>query len=168
MNSKLLKLAKIILKLAQVETDKGVLIAEDELAEGIEVFVEDEAGELVPAEDGEYVAEDKVFVVVEGKIAEIKEKEAEKPKEEPTKEPEPEQMDEAADKIAELEAKIEELNNIIAEKDEEIGKLKSELEGKNEELNKAQEFASQKPAFKEEKNNTQTISLAEAVRNVKQ
>lgn len=167
MNSKLLKLAKMLLKLAQVETDKGVLVAEDELAEGIEVFVENEAGELEPAADGEYVAEDKVFVVAEGKIAEIRDKEAE-PEKEPTNEPEnePENMEgEDAEKIAQLEAQIAELNNIIAEKDEEIGRLKSELEGKEEELSKAQEFANQTPAFKDTNKNVQAVSLAEAVQN---
>ena len=53
MNLNLLKLRKSLLQLAEVETDKGVLVIESELAEGVEVFVEDENGEWIPAEDGE-------------------------------------------------------------------------------------------------------------------
>jgi molecular chaperone GrpE (heat shock protein) len=164
--NKLLKLAKILLKLSQVETDKGVLVAEDELVEGIEVFIENEAGELEPAADGEYIAEDKVFVVAEGKIAEIKDEE--EPKNEPADEAEaqPEDLaEEDAEKISQLEAQIAELNNIIAEKDEEIGRLKAELEGKNEELRKAQDFANQTPAFRNVEKTVETVSIAEAVQN---
>ena len=66
----LLKLSKMILNLASVETDKGVLNYEGELVEGVEVFIEKE-GEFVPADDGEYVVEDKTIVVAEGKVKEI-------------------------------------------------------------------------------------------------
>lgn len=238
--SKLLKLAKMLLKLAQVETDKGVLVAEDELAEGVEVFVENEAGELEPAADGEYIAEEKVYVVAEGKIAEIKEKEADP---DPANEPEPEPEAEALSKqkfnaIKEkFEASYQEVENNIynalaaeginayiientetyaivsaydeedmsehlyryditvaedgtvtlgdkkavhieyvvegeekpaeenTEKDEEIERLKAELNAKDEELKKAQEFADQKPAFKDNTQHIENVSLAEAVQN---
>ena len=55
-----IKLWKQMLQLAEIETDKAKLIVESELAEGVEVFVEQD-GEYVPAEDGEYEAEDKNF-----------------------------------------------------------------------------------------------------------
>lgn len=143
MNSKLYKLAKLVLQLAEMKTDKGVLISDDEIEVGREVFIEDENGELVAAPDGEYTAEDgRVFIVVDGKVAEIREPEIkdapaeqpEEPVEQPAEEPmEDEQPEEPAsdpkdEEIAKLQAQIEELNNIIAEKDEEIGKLKAELE----------------------------------------
>lgn len=150
MNSKLYKLAKMVLNLAEMKTDKGVLISDDEIEVGREVFIEDENGELVAAPDGEYTAEDgRVFVIVDGKVTEIREPEVidapaepaeeEAPVEEPVEEPlEEEQPEEPAkeepeadpkdEEIARLQAQIEELNNIIAEKDEEIGKLKAELE----------------------------------------
>ena len=75
-----LKLAKLLLKFAEVETDKGLLTYEGELVVGNEVFIEKD-GELIPAEDGEYVAVDKTIVVKDGKIAEIVEvnKEDEQP-----------------------------------------------------------------------------------------
>ena len=64
-----------------VETDKGKLEWNDEgedLKAGDEVFVRDEEGNRVPAPDGEYRTEDgKVIVVVEGKVAEIRDPEAE-------------------------------------------------------------------------------------------
>lgn len=73
-------LKAMFLQAGKVATDKGELIYEgDELVEGAEVFIEkvDEEGntELVPAEDGEYVAEDKVIVVAGGKVSEIRDKE---------------------------------------------------------------------------------------------
>lgn len=142
MNSKLYKLAKMVLNLAEVNTDKGVLISDGEIEVGREVFIENEEGELVAAPDGEYKAEDeRIIVVAEGKVAEIREpepeaapeeapEEQEQPAEEIEQEEEPEQPaeDEKDAEIARLQAQIEELNNIIAEKDEEIGKLKAELE----------------------------------------
>ena len=71
-----IKLWKQMLQLAEIETDKAKLIVESELAEGVEVFVEQD-GEYVPAEDGEYEAEDKIIVIADGKIAEIREKDGE-------------------------------------------------------------------------------------------
>lgn len=148
MNSKLYKLAKMVLNLAEIETDKAKLIIDGEAEVGKEVFVEDENGELVAPEDGEYVAEARILIIADGKIAEINEKEAEpepeeapeeqpeeveqeeeQPEQEPEQEPEEAPAEDERDaEIARLQAQIEELNNIIAEKDEEIGKLKAELE----------------------------------------
>lgn len=140
----------MLLKLAEVSTDKGVLISDDELAVGREVFIEDENGELVAAPDGEYTDEKGViFVIAEGKVAEIREAEPapaqEQPAEEQLAEPEPEpEPDERDAEIARLQAQIEELNNIIAEKDEEIGKLKAELE-KSDEIPAEEQLKSQQP-----------------------
>ena len=66
-------------EMGRVNTDKGELLWEGEgdLQEGMEVFVLRE-GELTPAEDGEYVTEDnKTIVVVEGKVSELRDPEAE-------------------------------------------------------------------------------------------
>ena len=145
MNSKLLKLARMVMNLAEIKTNKGELISETVIEVGSEVFIEDANDMLVPAPDGEYVTQDEVTIVVaDGKVVEIREKEPveEQPVEEQPKQPveeplaeEPEQPveeapaeDEKDAEIAKLQAQIEELNNIIAEKDEEIGRLKAELE----------------------------------------
>ena len=137
MNSKLLKLARMVMNLSEVKTNKGELISETVIEVGSEVFIEDANDMLVPAPDGEYVTQDEVtLVVADGKVVEIREKETEEqPVEEPVEEPlveepvdEPAQPDERDAEIAKLQAQIEELNSIIAEKDEEIGRLKAELE----------------------------------------
>ena len=130
MNLNLLKLRKSLLQLAEVETDKGVLVIESELAEGVEVFVEDENGEWIPAEDCEYMTEDKVIVIADGKVAELRDKE-------PENDPEPkgnEQMqepDEKDAKIAELEAKVAELETSSAEKDATIEEKNATIEEKD-------------------------------------
>ena len=143
MNSKLYKLAKMILNLAQIKTNKGELISETVIEVGSEVFIEDTNDMLVPAPDGEYVTQDEVTIVVaDGKVAEIREKETEEapaeeqPMDEPlAEEPVEEQPaeeapaeDEKDAEIAKLQAQIEELNNIIVEKDELIGELRKKLE----------------------------------------
>ena len=148
MNSKLLKLARMVMHLSEVKTNKGELISETVIEVGSEVFIEDANDMLVAAPDGEYVTQDEVTIVVaDGKVVEIREKETEEapveeqpmdeqPVEEPlAEEPVEEQPTEEApaedDKdaeIAKLQAQIDELNNIIVQKDEEIGKLKAELE----------------------------------------
>ena len=66
-------------KFGRIATDNGELVWEGEgdLAEGAAVFVEGEEG-LTPAPDGEYRTEDgKTIVVVDGKVAEIRDPEAE-------------------------------------------------------------------------------------------
>lgn len=147
MNSKLLKLARMVMNLAEIKTNKGELISETVIEVGSEVFIEDANDMLVPAPDGEYVTQDEVTIVVaDGKVVEIREKEpveeqpveeqpkqpveeplAEEPAEEQPTEEAPTEDDKDAE-IAKLQAQIDELNSIIAEKDEEIGKLKAELE----------------------------------------
>lgn len=143
MNSKLLKLARMVMNLSEIKTNKGELISETVIEVGSEVFIEDANDMLVPAPDGEYVTQDEVTIVVaDGKVVEIREKETEEApvEEQPVEEPlaeepveeqpveEPAQPDEKDKRIAELETQIAELNQVIVEKDEEIGRLKSELE----------------------------------------
>lgn len=86
------------LQLGEVATDKAVLKwdGEGELQEGMEVFVEDENGEFIPAPDGDYTVEDgKVITIVEGKVAEIKDPEAEvAPEEAPIEETKVEEAEE--------------------------------------------------------------------------
>ena len=120
-----LKLAKLLLKFAEVETDKGLLTYEGELVVGNEVFIEKD-GELIPAEDGEYVAEDKTIVVKDGKIAEIVMKEDEQPV--PIEGEDVENPTDNTIKEDEKDIKIAELEAVIKEKDNEIESLKAEIE----------------------------------------
>ena len=124
-----LKLARMLMKFAEVETDKGLLTYEGELVVGNEVFIEKD-GELIPAEDGEYVAEDKTIIVKDGKIAEV-EIEVEQPTPEEGVMIEGEDVENPTDntiKEDEKDVKIAELEAVIAEKDKEIESLKAEIE----------------------------------------
>lgn len=126
MNKKLLKLARMVMNLAEIKTNKGELISETVIEVGSEVFIEDANDMLVAAPDGEYVTQDEVTIVVaDGKVVEIREKEPEQT-DEGTK---PEQMDEATKTaLAEKDARIAELEGAIAEKDARIAELEAELE----------------------------------------
>ena len=72
--------AKLQEKFGNVTTDKGVISwdGDEDLKEGDSVYVEDSEGNRTPAADGDYKTEDnKVIVVVDGKVSEIKDAEAE-------------------------------------------------------------------------------------------
>ena len=76
----LARLAKALVELGNVSTDKGVLSwdGDEDLKAGDNVYTEDENGERKAAPDGDYTTEDgKVIVVVDGSVAEIKDKAAE-------------------------------------------------------------------------------------------
>ena len=76
MNNKLLKLARMVMNLSEIKTNKGELISETVIEVGSEVFIEDANDMLVAAPDGEYVTQDEVtIVVVDGRISEMREKE---------------------------------------------------------------------------------------------
>ena len=98
-----------------INTDKGVLywLGNEDLKEGDDVFVDAEGEEgLTPAPDGEYRTEDgKTIVVVEGRVAEIRDPEAEVA-------PEPAVDEEKAAlraENAELRAQVETLTARVAE-----------------------------------------------------
>lgn len=102
-------------KFGRIATDNGELVWEGEgdLAEGAAVFVEGEEG-LTPAPDGEYRTEDgKTIVVVEGRVAEIRDPEAEV-----APEPEPAEDEEKAalrKENEELRAQVETLTAKVTE-----------------------------------------------------
>ena len=76
----LARLAKAIVNLGNITTDKGILSwdGEEDLKAGDSVFIEDAEGNRVAASDGEYVTEDgKTIVVVDGKVSEIRDPKAE-------------------------------------------------------------------------------------------
>ena len=122
------KLAKILLSLSNVKTDKGILEYEaDELEVGVDVFATDENGERKPIEDGEYTTEDGTIITVkDGKVdtiievveepteeepvaeEEMEEEQTEEPVEEPTTEEE-----EKVDEIAEIKKQVDELTAMV-------------------------------------------------------
>ena len=110
-----LTLQKLLLQFGEMSTDKGLLeYTGEELVVGAEVFIDGN-----PAPDGEYkIAEDKVIVVADGKVAEIKE---------PAPEPEPEPAPEAPQVPVEA-ATEEDLVMVIEPLVNEINAVKAELE----------------------------------------
>ena len=71
----LARLAKALVEMGNVTTDKGILSwdGEEDLKAGDSVYVEDQDGNRTPAADGDYTTGDgKVIVVVSGKVSEIK------------------------------------------------------------------------------------------------
>ena len=147
MNSKLLKLARIVLKFATTMVGETEWVHEGELAVGVEVYTEDENGELIPVADGEYETDKNKIVVKDGKIEEMTEinKEPQEPTEptepaqttepmaqepqEPTTEPQPDEKD----------MKITELTNKIAELETKIAVLVEEIDNKNDLIEELQE-----------------------------
>lgn len=141
MKSKLLKLAKILLNFKIVESDKGNLIIDSELAPGAEISIEDENGNVIPAADGEYIIDNQKITVEGGKVSAIEPIESEeetteteteteeKLEEEPATETETSEPDEKDLKIQELEGLLKDRDAII----EELTKKLKELE---EKLNK--------------------------------
>ena len=121
-----LTLQKLLLQFGEVSTDKGLLeYTGEELVVGAEVFIEGN-----PAPDGEYkIAEDKVIVVADGKVAEIKE-----PAPEPEPEPAPEVPVEAAeeDLVTVIEPLVNEINAVKAELEAVKARL-AEIESKLQE-----------------------------------
>lgn len=136
MNKKLFKMAKAILKLAEIATDKETLIIKGEIEVGEPVFVETEEGP-VPAEDGEYVLEDETIIVIaEGIITEVRpvEAPAEENPEELEEEKPVEETPEEDPKVAELEARIKELEAEIETKDARIAELEGLVAEQEEKL----------------------------------
>ena len=71
-------LLKALAEFANVTTDKGILAwdGDEDLKVGDEVYIEDAEGNRTPAEDGDYKTDDsKTIVVVDGKVAEIRDPE---------------------------------------------------------------------------------------------
>lgn len=143
-------LSKIMMECGNVTTDKGILYweSEDDLKQGDEVFVEDEEGNRAAAADGDYTTSDaKVIVVVDGKVSEIKDAEAEVSPQEET--PAEEAQVEAAEetpaeeqptteeapaeepKEDDINAKVAELEKVVEAICEYLGIIKLE---KNEKL----------------------------------
>lgn len=82
-------LAKLLAVFGNVTTDKGVLAwdGEEDLKAGDAVYIEDQEGNRTDAPDGDYITSDnKTIVVVDGKVSEIKDPEAEVAPEEPAEE----------------------------------------------------------------------------------
>lgn len=84
-------LRKVLEAFGNVSTDRGVLAwdGDEDLKVGDAVYIENEEGERETAPDGDYVtADNKTVVVADGKVAEIRDPEAEVAPAEPEQQPE--------------------------------------------------------------------------------
>lgn len=143
MKSKLLKLAKMLLKFKIVESDKGNLIIDSELTIGAEISIEDENGDVIPAPDGEYVIENQKVAIKDGKVESIEEIKSE----EETTETE-EVVEEVKEEMAETDSnetisepdekdlKIAELEGLLKDRDAIIENLTAKIKELEEKLNK--------------------------------
>ena len=135
MTKNFLKLARLVMRFAEVKTDKGSLIYDGELAVDIEVMVEDEEGNVVAAPDGEYNLEDgRVVVVADGKVAEIKEAPV-------TEETIKEVLEEEAPAKDEKDLRIEELEGLLKDRDAIIEELNAKIKDLESKLNAPAEEA---------------------------
>ena len=144
MNSKLLKLARMVLRFATTMVGETEWVHDGELIVGTEVYTEDENGELIPVADGEYETDTNKIIVKDGKIEEITEI-TQEPEPEPQPEPQPEPM--AAEPTPEpqepqqdeKDVKINELTAKIAELQAKIAVLVEEIDNKNDLIEELQE-----------------------------
>lgn len=121
------KLARLLAEYGSVTAENGTVIEYE--GDALEV------GVAVNVEDGEYVVEDKIYVVTEGKVAEIKDVE---PIEEPTAEEIIEETVEAEEETETVEEPKEEEAPIAEEPTEEtpneVETLKAEIEALKSEI----------------------------------
>ena len=131
------ELAKLLIKYSVVKTDKAVLEYDgNDLVAGMDVFVTDENGDKVPAEDGEYVTEDnKTITVKDGKVesiidkaAEVDAAEEEKKEDEPIVE-EPVAEEPMPEDKKEDEVNLEDVNTAIDELRKEVDELYKLIDG---------------------------------------
>ena len=157
----------IFTQFGSVVSEEGQQIIWDqdgEIAEGYEVYMEqeDENGELqyVPVPNGEYKVEDKIIVIADGKVSEIRvdEKPAEEPAEEPAQMEETPAAPEApADPTTEEVVTTDEepfdAEKAYAELKGMYDALKGEIEVLKEQLGKLLEVPAEEDAFSAEKKN---------------
>lgn len=134
MKSKLWKLAKMVLSFQMIESDKGTLIVDTELAVGVDVSVETAEGEVVPAADGQYIIGNQTVEIKDGKVESIEvieeEPEPQEPQEEVLEEPSQEEQPDEKD------LRIEELEGLLKDRDAVIEELTAKIKELEDELNK--------------------------------
>ena len=157
----------IFTQFGSVVSEEGQQIIWDqdgEIAEGYEVYMEqeDENGELqyVPVPDGEYKVEDKIIVIADGKVSEIRvdEKPAEEPAEEPAQMEEtpaaPEQpADPTTEEVVTTDEEPFDAEKAYAELKGMYEALRGEVEVLKEQLGKLLEVPVEEDAFSAAKKN---------------
>ena len=159
-------LKSILVQLGEVNTDKGILTYDGNLAVGVEVKNEDGSK---PA-DGEYKLEDdKVIVVKDGLVDEIKEVEDDVIEEMADEKPQDNVEDKPQDKAEEKPNEVEELKKLIDEHTsllKELGDRLKALEDLVKELNETPAVEPIEQEFtKQRKSENRACEYANALRN---
>ena len=159
-------LKSILVQLGEVNTDKGILTYDGNLAVGVEVKNEDGSK---PA-DGEYKLEDdKVIVVKDGLVDEIKEIEDDVIEEMADEKPQDNVEDKPQDKVEEKPNEVEELKKLIDEHTsllKELGDRLKTLEDLVKELNETPAVEPIEQEFtKQCKSKNRACEYANALRN---
>lgn len=192
-----LQLSQILASFSELKTSNGILYwpTDEEIREGLEVYVLDENGDYAEAPDGEYVDEaENTIVVKEGKVDSITPKAEEAPAEEaPAAEEEPIVAEEETpaeevespsgeeepvpDAIEEVRKEINELYEIVDRLIKKVAELDGRLGESNERLEKMSKMSAAMPAEEEieksniEKTNNKKFDAAiegiKAARNLK-
>ena len=142
-------LQTMLMQFSQLSTDKGLISwdGDGELpAVGDSIVIIDEEGNEVKAESGEYRADNGNIIVIEdGVVTSVKEEEkpVEEPVEEPMAEPEPKPQEEPI-AVPVIDPDIDEENIKIAELEAKV----KELETENEQLRARIKELEEKPAVK--------------------
>lgn len=147
-------LQTMLMQFSQLSTDKGLISwdGDGELpAVGDSIVIIDEEGNEVKAESGEYRADNGNIIVIEdGVVTEVREEEkpVEEPVEEPMVEPEPKPQEEP---IVEpiIDPDIDEENAKIAELEAKVKELETENEQLRAKIKELEEKPSVKPASEE-------------------
>lgn len=163
-----LELSKILASFSELKTDKAILYwpTDEEIREGLEVYVLDENGEYDIAPDGEYIDEvENTIIVKDGKVESVTPK-AEDPVEEPAEEPVAEEEPIVAeeeipaeevespsgeeepvpDAIEEVRKEVNELYNIVDALVKKVAELEGRLGESNERLEKMSKMSAASPA----------------------
>ncbi len=147
-------LQNILAQFERIATDKALIEYDgEELEVGVAVHGVDEEGNPFNLEDGEYTVEDgTVYVIAEGKVAEIREveKEPEAPAEEPAPEA-PQETVENAEEIpqSEEEPEADPRDQRIADLEAEVARLEEENGALRERIKELEEKPAAEPATEE-------------------
>ena len=163
MKNKLWKLAKMLIQFKEYETPQGKLVVNGEIVEGAEANIENENGELVPA-NGEFEIDGVKVNIEEGKIVSIEqpEPETEEPKNE---DPKPEEMEQPEteepknEEPDEKDLKIQELEGLLADRDAIIEELTAKIKDLEEKVNKPVDTPIEMSKVAQENNKPQSGAL---------
>ena len=164
MKNKLWKLAKMLIQFKEYETPQGKLVVNGEIVEGAEANIENENGELVPA-NGEFEIDGIKVNIEEGKIVSIEQPEPENEPEPETEEQKPEEMEEPEteepknEEPDEKDLKIQELEGLLADRDAIIEELTAKIKELEEKVNKPIDTPIEMSKVAQENNKPQSGAL---------